>query len=333
MRVYPVFLSNQGCPHRCLFCNQIRSSSCSDLLTKEALWEKLDRMLPEVGEGEIAFFGGTFTFLPESLQSTCLAVAADFILAGRASGVRLSTRPDGLSQERLEVLAGAGVTTIEIGCQSFDDRVLGASRRGHCANSIRDAVERCRRYDLQLGLQLMPGLPGSDADEAMLSLSQALLLRPDFLRVYPTLVLQGTELAELWAAGEYHPWSLEQAVAVCAEMLLLCREAGVPVIRLGLQQDSFLERNLLAGPHHPAFGQLVRSRLWRRAVMQAPSSADVRVNPRDLSDALGHRAENRHWLRTRRPHQAVRSDSGVAQGQIAVGTYCWSLDELARKTG
>ena len=331
MRIYPVFLATQGCPLRCVFCAQERTTFGSSESAPRAVKATLDDQLPQHGAGEVAFYGGSFTLLSPALQDEYLEIARSFVKAGRVGGIRVSTRPDGLEDHQLSRLAAAGVTTIEVGCQSFDNRVLSACGRGHTAQQAIDAIRRCRRSSVQIGLQLMPGLPEACSDEAMTSLSMALDLQPDFLRIYPTVVIAGTQLARLWREGRYRAWPLEDAVDVCADMLLACLKAGVPVIRIGLQHDRNLEDSLLDGPYHPAFGQLVRSRLWRRAVDRAPEGNAIRVNPRDLSDAIGHHAQNRLWLLQKGSGQEITADQSVVPGWLAVDKQAWPMNELARK--
>jgi histone acetyltransferase (RNA polymerase elongator complex component) len=312
VRVYPFFIPHAGCPHRCLFCAQDRSTGHSVVPGTDEITATLEEILPEAGDGEVAFYGGTFSLLPVEQQDEYLAAARRYVRSGRVAGIRISTRPDALDDRNISRLQASGVTTIEIGCQSFDDNVLMSAGRGHAAEDNRSAIKDCLDAGLQVGVQLMPGLPGGGAEEALLSLTEALQSKPTFLRIYPTVVLDGTALADSWRAGSFQPWSLEKAVDVCADMLHYCRRADVPVIRFGLQSDPHLEENLLAGPYHPAFGQLVRSRLWRRALHKA-SKHDERfaVNPADLSDVLGHRGENRDWLKERAPGMAITVDPNV----------------------
>lgn len=329
MKIYPVFIPHAGCPQRCLFCAQDRSAGQSDIPTIDAVVRCLDAMLPKHGRGEIAFYGGTFSLLPIPQQKLYLAAARGFIASGRVAGIRISTRPDALDETCLVHLHNEGVQTIEIGCQSFADAVLEQAGRGHSAAQSRVAVQRCRDAGFKVGIQLMPGLPGGDVEEAMSSLRQALELKPAFLRIYPTVVIAGTALAGLWKAGSYSPWSLDETVELCAEMLLLCRQSGVPVIRLGLQQDKSLTDNLLAGPFHPAFGQLVRSRIWRRALARAGILGQkVAVHPDDLSDVLGHRAENRSWLSNLCPDFSLQVDAAVARGSLRLANRNLTLAEL-----
>jgi histone acetyltransferase (RNA polymerase elongator complex component) len=189
------------------------------------------------------------------------------------------------------------------------------AERGHAAVDNVAATQRCRKAGMQVGIQLMPGLPGSDAEEALTSLHLSLELEPAFVRIYPTVVIAGTGLADLWKSGRFEPWTLNDAIDVCADMLHRCRRAEIPVIRLGLQPDPQLEENLLAGPYHPAFGQLVRSRLWRRALLHASAhDRQLTVHPNDLSDVLGHRGENRKWLEESHPAVRLQTDRTVARG-------------------
>ncbi len=344
MRIYPVFIPHAGCPHRCLFCAQDRSTSPSvvpevtvvpDVNT---VYNWLESALPLLNDmplqeakddSEIAFYGGTFSLLPLTQQADYLKTAGHFVACKRVSGIRISTRPDALDDECISRLKACGVTTIEIGCQSFDDSVLAAAGRGHAAADNVSAIQRCQSAGFQVGAQLMPGLPGGDADEALISLRQALELKPSFVRIYPTVVIAGTELADLWKSGGYKPWTLDEAVDVCADMLHLCRRVDIPVVRLGLHGDPQLEKNLLAGPYHPAFGQLVRSRLWRRALLQACSKTEqLSVNPKDLSDVLGHRGENREWLKTTSPSLRVMADKAVKRGFLRVNGRDLGLIDL-----
>ncbi len=330
MRLYPVFLPQQGCPQRCRFCNQHQTGGAPAPVRPDGLDRFLDAMLPASGDGEVAFYGGSFTLLPEQRQRDCLQVARRHIRAGRVAGIRISTRPDALASSQVACLRAQGVTTVEIGCQSFCDRVLAQAHRGYGGVAIAPAVRRIKDAHLRVGLQLMPGLPGGDRREALDSLRQALDLKPDFLRIYPAVVPAGTELAADFAAGRFLPWTLAQTVEVCADMLLACRRAGVPVVRLGLQHTAALEQGaIVAGPHHPALGQLVRSRLWRRALAevlgQRPAPSAVTVHPADLADAIGHRRDNVAFLEERFPGLRIVPGPNLEREELALNgqTYSW----------
>ncbi len=257
--------------------------------------------------------------LPVDQQAAYLAVAEEFIAHGRAGSIRVSTRPDAVDPQGLKRLCRYSVSTVELGCQSFSDNVLQLAGRGHGSEDNIAAVQLCKQQGLKVGIQLMPGLPGDLPETALMSCRKALVLGADFLRIYPTIVIAGTQLARLFQQGFYLPWPLQQAVDVCAEMLLHCHQAEVPVIRVGLQPDPQLQANLLAGPFHPAFGQLVRSSLWRRLMKQAADfGQEFYVNPDDFSDAVGHRGDNRNWLAEDARGFVLSVDSSVKRGVLSV---------------
>ncbi len=299
-RIYPFFLTHAGCPHRCLFCNQRQISAADDIPGPEQVAGFLQGLQADGLGAELAYYGGTFTLLPADLQEGYLRAAEPFLRRKILSGIRVSTRPDALSDEVVARLRGHGVTTVEIGAQSFSAEVLARSGRGHGPHEAAGAMARLRRAGIAVGLQLMPGLPGGDRAEARASLGRALELRPDFLRLYPAVVLRDSGLELLWRSGAFEPLGLDEAVELGAEMLWRCLMAGVPVIRFGLQGNEALDggQAVLSGPYHPAFGQLVRSRLWLRGLQQAVrrGARGPVVHPADLADALGHRRENLHRL-------------------------------------
>ncbi|OEU60955.1 MAG: hypothetical protein BA870_04485 [Desulfuromonadales bacterium C00003094] len=334
MKVYPFFIPHAGCPYRCRFCQQQWVSGHSVAPSPAQVEEELPLLLPEQGDGEVAFYGGSFTLLEPGLQRDYLQRVRPFIARGQVFGVRISTRPDALDEEQLTLLQQGGVTTVELGCQSFSSEVLEAAGRGHGPLSAGCAVERLRSRSLQVGLQLMPGLPGAAPVEALLSLRQALDLEPDFLRIYPTVVLRGTVLEDDFQQGCYRPLALDDAVELCAEMLWHCREVGVPVIRLGLQATAALvpDQALVAGPYHPAFGALVRSRLWRRAlatVLAGQPGDEVRVHPSDLSDVLGQRRDNWRYFEERGRCLTLRCDKGMARDHFEIEGRNYALQAAA----
>jgi histone acetyltransferase (RNA polymerase elongator complex component) len=290
-------------------------------------------MLEQGGGGEVAFYGGTFTLLPVVEQQAYLEAVAPYLQSGAVGGIRISTRPDALTEQQIALLKGYGVSTVEVGCQSFSAAVLSRSARGHGPEAAQQAVLRLRRYGIRVGLQLMPGLPGGDRYEALASLHQALNLDPDFLRIYPVVVLSHTLLAGQYEAGLFDPLSLAAAVDLCAEMLWHCQRFSVPVIRIGLQASDGLDRDdvVLAGPYHPAFGQLVRSCLWLRALRTLARSGvlTARVHGADLADALGNKRNNIVCLQQEYPHFTVRATAGVVRQTLRSVQGTWSLHELS----
>jgi len=334
MRVYPFFIPHAGCPYRCRFCQQQWVSGHAVAPSPAQVAAELPLLLPEQGDGEVAFYGGSFTLLEHDLQKDYLRRVRPFIARGQVSGIRISTRPDALDEEQLSLLQQGGVTTVELGCQSFSAEVLAASGRGHGPLPTGRDVERLRSRSLQVGLQLMPGLPGAAPREALQSLRQALDLGPDFLRIYPTVVLRDTVLEDDFLQGRYRPLNLDEAVGLCAEMLWHCREVGVPVIRLGLQATAAMvpDQALVAGPYHPAFGALVKSRLWRRAlatVLAGQPEEGVRVHPSDLSDVLGQHRDNWHYFEKRGRRITMRCDKGMARDHFGIEGRNYALQVAA----
>lgn len=263
-RILPVFLPYAGCPYRCLYCAQDVQSGNSPRPIPEIL-EHLDAALAARFAAdarhpvEVAFYGGTFTSLPRSMQLACLDVAHHWRNKGIVSHVRCSTRPDALLPAWLPLLREAGLDRIEVGVQSFDDRALNISKRGYDGATAVAGCTAVLTAGLELGIQLLPGMPGVDPAVFLNDVRKALNLRPTTLRFYPCLVIRGTPLALQWRAGAYAPWTLAETTDFLGQALRLAWEANVPVIRLSLAPEPDLEAAVLAGPRHPALGGLIQS--------------------------------------------------------------------------
>lgn len=265
--IIPVFIAHQGCPHRCLFCNQRGISGAPEAevgpaLVRETICRQLawPRRHPRAPV-QVAFYGGSFTHLERERQEELLLAVAPFLESGQVREIRISARPDGVTPEIAAFLRGHGVGMVELGAQSLVDQVLTSSGRGHSAAQVEEAVGCLRRQGLEVGIQLMLGLPGDTTRRALTSARRAADLVPDLVRLYPCLVIAGSPLAELYRQGRYQPLSLPRAVALAGRMWTIFHHRNIPVARMGLQPSPSLEQNLLAGPHHPAFGELVLSRL------------------------------------------------------------------------
>ncbi len=308
MLIIPIFIAHQGCPHDCLFCNQQkisgagrRESLAAGTIT-QTIEEWLARDSRQKREVQVAFFGGSFTCLPRSRQQSMLAEVAPFLKKGNVHSLRCSTRPDCIDDEVCLRLRQAGVTTVELGIQSMNDTVLRVSRRGHSVKESRDAVLLLKKYGFTVGAQLMPGLPGESCSSFLRGVREILALRPDMLRLYPALVIEDSAMAQLYMRGDYQPLSLDAAVTLCAAANTLAARQGIDVIRMGLQASPSLERSLIAGPYHPAFGELVRSRLWLQRILrhlrQLPQGERVliTVSHYDISAVIGINKENKKRL-------------------------------------
>ena len=266
--VIPIFIAHQGCPHQCLFCNQRSITGAGEgMVTAREVQETIrtqlswPRRYPEASV-QVAFYGGSFTGLPVERQRELLGAAQPFLASGQVTELRLSTRPDYMTPEIAIFLREQGVGIVELGAQSLNDGVLAASGRGHTVAQVRTAVDCLKEAGLKVGLQLMLGLPGDRTVTALASARQAAALSPDLVRLYPCLVISGSPLAELYRQGEYQPLSLPRAVALAGRLWRIFKAQEIPVVRMGLQPSSSLEETMLAGPYHPAFGELVLSRLF-----------------------------------------------------------------------
>ena len=273
--VIPVFLPFQGCPVRCVFCAQDVQTGLNESLQdmKVMLQRARDALRRRAERGcapaELAFYGGTFTALPETILCACLSLVAEARERGWVASFRCSTRPDCVAPAVLERLVAAGCTTVELGVQSFAGESLAAARRGYDAACARRACACVRAAGLQLGVQLLPGMPGNTPQIFLDDVAQALQAGAHMLRFYPCLVLDGTMLANLWREGQYEPWPLECTLDTLAAGWLISAQAGVPVIRMGLAPEAALQRALLAGPADPALGSRVMGRALLLAVRQA----------------------------------------------------------------
>ena len=307
--VIPIFIPHEGCPHRCLFCNQhsISGHAGSPWRGAEvsaAIHAWLERTRPaRRTQVEVAFYGGSFTCLPIARQDELLTAVRPFRQRGMVHAIRLSTRPDAIDGERLDLLARHQVSTVELGAQSCDDEVLRRSGRGHDAAATAASSILIKERGMRLGLQIMPGLPGEHFRSLRRTAETVIRLRPDCVRIYPALVLRGSGLEHLYRREEYRPLSFLRAVAWTAYLKKRFDCEGIKVVRMGLQPSAELACALVAGPYHPAFGELVMARLMlhqtRRLLAGIPASDPVAlvIAEQDQSIFRGPRSANLRRLR------------------------------------
>ncbi len=306
--VIPLFIPHRGCPHQCLFCNQHSITGAGlDDVRGEGIGRILQLWLarsPDRQEVQAAFYGGSFTCLPQQEQAELLAAVQPFIDAGEVDRIRISTRPDCVSAEICRFLVQHRVGIVELGVQSLDDQVLRAARRGHTAQDCRRAIDLLKEAGLEVGVQLMPGLPGENTSSFLAGVRAVIALAPAFVRLYPAVVLRHSQLGLDWQRGAYRPLTLNRAVALVARARMLFNEAGIAVLRMGLQPSAELEREILAGPYHPAFGECVLSRLWFRelrqhlAALEAGRHLTIHVSHRDHSAIVGRKKINLRRLQS-----------------------------------
>lgn len=320
--IMPVFVPHMGCPHQCVFCDQFRITGQWQPPQREALAAMAEEWRVSSGQvPELAFYGGSFTAIEKATQEALLGAAAQLLAKGAISGIRLSTRPDALDDEVLARLRYHGVETVEIGVQSLDDEVLAASQRGHTAAQAISAITRVKAAGFRCGAQLMLALPADTPAKSLATCEKVISLAPDLARIYPTAVIRGTALAQQYASGVYTPWPMDDVIETAAAMLDRFEEAGIPVIRIGLQAEENLSGgDVIAGAYHPALGERVKSRRFRQR-MQACLRADetepvtFAVAPRLLSQAIGQHRENLAYLSAQcgQPVQVVADASITGQ--------------------
>lgn len=296
-----------ACPFQCVFCDQHRISGMEDVPEAHKVIHLIERNLSTFPDGpktvEIAFFGGNFTGLPGNLQLIYLEIAQKFLIKGLVQGIRISTRPDYIDLEKLQLLRNYGVTTIELGAQSLDAEVLRMSGRGLGPEAVERASKLILQYGFRLGLQMMIGLPHDTFEKSYETAKRIIELGAHETRIYPCLVIKGTALEQMYLRGDYRVLTLEQAVDWSLRLWQLFAEAGVKVIRLGLHPSEGLNGDdLVAGPYHPSFKELVMTALWRdmfekHSVWPKSDSVIIEVPADELGVAVGHKASNRNWLK------------------------------------
>ncbi len=292
-----IFVPHLGCPNDCSFCNQRHITGMSkepceqDIINVVLVAVASKNFSPE--NTEIAFFGGSFTAIDRSYMLRLLKTADEQVKFFGLRGIRISTRPDCIDDEILTILKDHSVTAIELGAQSLNDSVLALNDRGHTAKNVENASALIKDYGFELGLQMMTGLYGDTNEKALDTASKIVSMSPDTVRIYPTIVLKNTKLAELYDKGLYKPQTLDEAISLCSELLALFEDVGIKVIRLGLH--SIEEDSFLAGPWHPAFSELCNSYRFLKQITdscEAGKTYTIEVNPVDISKAIGQKRAN-----------------------------------------
>lgn len=335
----PIFIPQLGCPHQCVFCNQRKISGALRVPSIREVEAIIDKHLATISHEnshiEIGFFGGSFTGIDPVLQKQYLSIASRFLppasplptdlrlptancqLPAASQGIRISTRPNYIDEERLNLLKEYGVTTIELGAQSMDDDVLLRSGRGHTVKDTEKASGLILKHGFSLGLQMMIGLPGDTLGKSLHTAQRIVELGADNTRIYPTLVIKDTALAALLRKGEYRPMSLDEAIQWSVEICRIFENAGVKIIRMGLHPSEGLitGKELLAGPYHPSFRELVETSLWKKEFeellnVKSMDSIKIQVTPDQYNVAIGYRASNKKLLlETFRSIRFVKNES------------------------
>lgn len=321
-----IFIPHIGCPHRCSFCDQRTISGAENIPHGDDVREICEKALAEVKSPEnteIAFFGGSFTAIPRAYMTELLEAAYSFVGEGKFKGIRLSTRPDCIDREVLTILKKHGVTSIELGAQSMSNKVLKANQRGHSADDVEKAAKLIREFGFELGLQMMVGLYKSDMADEFETLDKIAAIRPDTVRIYPVVILDGTKLGELYKSGEYSTFSFDEVTEFAAIAMMKFEYEGINVIKCGLHASEFVERDMLGGFYHPAFRELCESNIYRRKMeeliaYETKSGFDFvfAVNSTCISKAMGHKKSNVEYFKNQGINIKIVGDENIPKYQV-----------------
>ena len=297
-----LFVVHKGCPHMCSFCNQRSISGSLNDVTPDDVHKAAETAIAsltqsEAAGGEIAFFGGSFTMIERSYMISLLEAAYEYVEKGVFKGIRISTRPDGIDGEICRILKKYGVTAVELGAQSLDDRVLELNERGHTAKQVEEACIMLKNYGFETGLQMMTGLYGSTDSDSLETAEKIIALAPDTVRIYPTVVIKGTKLHALAEKGEFIPSGVEEAVDLCAKLIPMFENAGIKVIRVGLHSGGGVEEGFAGGAYHPALRELCEGRIYYNSALGkleklGKGSYILAVNKREISKMTGQKKQN-----------------------------------------
>lgn len=316
-----------GCPNRCSFCDQHTITGQVSKTTPQDVIDAVSTAITSGGinakNSEIAFFGGSFTAIDRDYMISLLEAARPF--ADEFSGIRISTRPDCIDNEILDFLSQYKVTTIELGAQSMNDDVLRLNNRGHNSDCVRTASQLIKSRGFSLGLQMMTGLYGSSDDLDLYTATEFVKLSPDCVRIYPTVVLEGTQLAQLVASSQYSPQNYESASLLCAKLITMFESAGIDVIRVGLHSSDVLENKIVAGAYHPAFRELCESRIFSDLIHKEISDKgigkgkiSISASPCAISKVTGQKKSNLTALESEGYTACVVADKSLSGRQIII---------------
>lgn len=312
--IIPIFVPHLGCPHNCIFCNQKKISGQTKMVTAKDVENTIEFYLKnlkyEYKYVEVAFFGGSFTAIEKDKQEELLQTVQKYIANKKVNSIRISTRPDAIDKDILKMLKKYNVKTIELGVQSMNNYILNRCERGHTVEDVKRASKLIRWNGFTLGHQMMVGLPESTRLDDLNTAKDLIKLKPKMVRIYPVLVIKNTQLEKEYEAGEFTPITINQAVECCKELVYLFNKKKIDVIRIGLQNTDMItdpnteQSQVVAGPYHPAFGQLVEDSIWYDSIVDKikkfnvkVKEVEIRVNPSDVNSVIGHKKENAKKLK------------------------------------
>ncbi|MFR1383609.1 MAG: elongator complex protein 3 [Clostridioides difficile] len=306
-RIIPIFVPHKGCPHDCIFCNQKKITGVSTDVTSEDARNIIEECLETIDKDadvEIAFFGGSFTAIDIDIQKSLLSVAKEYVEKGLVKDIRMSTRPDCIDEDILSMLKEYKTSIIELGVQSLDEKVLLDSIRGRQSEIVYKSSKMIKNSGIKLGLQMMIGLPADTEEKCIFTAKKFVELKPDCVRVYPTLVVKDTGLEKLMEQNKYNPFTLEESVNIVKKVLVLFYVNNINVIRVGLQatDDIQIGKAVLAGPYHPAFRELVEADMIKDylefVILQNKNIKQmlVKSNKKNISKIIGNKKTNVKYM-------------------------------------
>lgn len=326
-----IFIPHNGCPNQCSFCNQKSITGLATQPTPKDIENAIGIAISSLGEkskdAEIAFFGGSFTAIDRDYMTELLSVAAAYVKSGEFAGIRISTRPDAIDDEILSILKKYGVTSIELGAQSMDDEVLMLNRRGHTSEDVKNASCLIKKYGFSLGLQMMTGLYGGNADKDYETGKSIAALSPDTVRIYPTVIMKSTYLGELYEQGKYQTLSFDATVDLCSRLLRLFSVNNIQVIRLGLHDTDTLHKDMIAGVWHPAFREICESHILLERCIEyiknngiTQKNIEILVNNKTVSKMVGQKRSNIKKLAEMGYIVRVKKDNSVNVDDFVIRT-------------
>lgn len=307
--IIPIFVPHLGCPNNCIFCNQKKISGQTKMVTAKDVEDTINYYLDRFKDNhkyvEVAFFGGSFTAIEREKQEELLQAVQKYIQDKKVSSIRISTRPDAIDKDILKMLKKYHVKTIELGVQSMNNYILTRCQRGHTVEDVKNASKLIRWNGFILGHQMMVGLPDSTKQDEINTAKEIIKLKPKIVRIYPVLVIKDTPLEKEYEQKEYMPLTVTQAVERCKEVLTLFNQKNIQVIRIGLQNTEEIsapseeKSQVVAGPFHPAFRQLVESSMWYDTIVNEIKKINTKViqvkiiaNGENINNIIGHKKEN-----------------------------------------
>lgn len=327
-----LFVVHKGCPHMCSFCNQRSISGSQKEITPDEVRSAAETAIASLSEneaagGEIAFFGGSFTMIERGYMISLLEAAYEYVEKGVFKGIRISTRPDGINAEICSILRKYGVTAVELGAQSLDDKVLELNERGHTAKDVEKACRMLKGYGFETGLQMMTGLYGSEDSDSLETARKIVAIHPDTVRIYPTVVIKGTRLHSLMLSGEFVPKGIEETVELCAGLIPMFEKAGIKVIRVGLHSGGDVEADYAGGAYHPALRELCEGRIYYNTALgmlreYGCGSYVLAVGKKEISKMTGQKKQNLIKLQSFGYDCRVEGRDGMAKYEIAVEKGC-----------